>query len=237
MSLIAGGTALLGQLQAGKKLLGGFQKVLGLGGGGGPNIARNLSKELGCTVLQENASQARALRDRGVNVCNPQRLVTLDDFRDRPTAGPLSQGELAKVIRQPVPGAGTMSLVATTGSAAGFPVVRSALTGLAGVLRTATGRISSVVLPSGQKFSRRRAAALIRKFGMEAAAVALGIGVVEAAEILLADSQASGRRSRRGISGAQLANAKRVNRKIMCMARDLESTCKRAPARRKPSCR
>jgi len=108
-----------------------------------------------------------------------------------------------------------------------------------GIARTATGRISSIVLASGQRFSRKSAAALIRKVGLEAAAVALGIGVVEAAEILLADSQAQARRRRgRGITAAQLRNAKRVNCTVKRMAADLGCGVRATPTRRrKTSCR
>lgn len=107
--------------------------------------------------------------------------------------------------------------------------------GGAGVVRTTTGRISSVVLASGQRFSRKRAAALIRRFGFEVATVALGIGAVELAEILLADSEAQARRRRgRGISAAQLRNAKRVNCQVKRMAADLgvRSTTRCAPRRK-----
>ena len=87
-----------------------------------------------------------------------------------------------------------------------------------GILRTATGRISSIVLPSGQKYSAKRAASLIKSVGLQAAAAALGIGIIEVAELLLSQSRP---RRRRGISYAQLRNAKRVACTVSRMARDL----------------
>lgn len=103
----------------------------------------------------------------------------------------------------------------------------------AGLVRTTTGRISRIVLGSGQSFSRKKAASLIRRVGLEAATVALGITIVEAAEILL--TEATGRRRRRGITAAQLANAKRVNCTVARMARQLG--VKAAPVRRRTACR
>ena len=103
-----------------------------------------------------------------------------------------------------------------------------------GIWRTVTGRISSITLASGQKFSARRAAQLIKRVGFQAAAAALGVGIAELAELLLQDAQTASRRRRKGITYAQLRNAKRVSCTISRMARDLG--VKPAPARR-GSCR
>jgi len=102
-----------------------------------------------------------------------------------------------------------------------------------GLIRTTTGRVSGIVLASGQRFSRKEAAALIRRVGFEAAAIALGIGVIEAAEILLADSKS--RRRGRGITAAQVRNARRTTCMVSRLARDLG--VKAAPVRRKTTCR
>ena len=119
-------------------------------------------------------------------------------------------------------------------SMAGGSVISYAGRGAAlvpGIIRTVTGRISSIVLPSGQKYSAKKAAQLIRQVGLQAAAAALGIGIVEVAELLLTTQRT---RRRRGITYAQLRNAKRVSCTISRMARDLG--VKPAPARR-GSCR
>lgn len=94
-------------------------------------------------------------------------------------------------------------------------------TGLRGLYRTTTGRVAGVVLPSGARYSKKRAAALIRKVGFEVAATALGISLYEAAELLLADAQTSSRRRRRGLTYAQVRNARRTACMVSRLARDL----------------
>ena len=195
----------------------GFKIASGLGlfggnGNQGPNIANKLSAEVGCTILQKDASAARAALASGINPC-----TGFTEMLNRPLPSIANFG----------PGFGpafpstAMSALPTVG--------RTVARGVGGLIRTSTGRVSRIVLPSGQVFSRKNAAALIRRVGFEAAAVALGITVLEAAELLLTDSKA--RRRRRGITGAQLANAKRVNCAVKRMAADLG--VKGAPVRRR----
>lgn len=100
-----------------------------------------------------------------------------------------------------------------------------------GLIRGTTGKILKVVLPSGKTVTRRKAAQLIKRVGLEAGALALGIGVVEAAQLLL-DDQASPRR-RRGITGAQLANARRV----VCTINRMHKSLGCSTTRRRTSCR
>lgn len=102
-----------------------------------------------------------------------------------------------------------------------------------GLVRTVTGRISSIVLPSGARYSRKRAASLIRRVGFEVAATALGLGVYEAAEILLADSQSGARRRARGISGADIRTTCRTLGKVKRLSAQLGTSRARAPARRR----
>jgi len=129
------------------------------------------------------------------------------------------------------PGGGKVSLMPAAGMAGIGAIARM---GARGLVRTSTGRISRIVLPSGQSFSRKQAASLIRRVGFEAAAIALGIGVVEAAELLLTDSKSRSRG--RGISAAQVRNARRTTCAVARLARDLG--IKAAPVRRrKTSCR
>jgi len=128
------------------------------------------------------------------------------------------------------PGGGKVSLLPAAGMASVGALARM---GGRGLVRTTTGRISRIVLPSGQSFSRKNAASLIRRVGFEAAAVALGITAIEAAELLLADSQT--RRRGRGITAAQVKNARSTTRRVACLARDLG--IKAAPVRRRKTCR
>ena len=230
-------------------------------GDSGPNIAKKFSKRVGCTILQKDKAQAQALLARGVNPCTGQAtgpspvptatqsllgrvttgLRTLEDVIG-PRPGDLGFDIPSKDILQIpagapyvsgsiIPPGGTMSLLTTAMSGAG------ALTRLAsggrGLIRTTTGRISSILLPSGVKYSRRKAASLLKRVGLEVGAAALGITLVEAAELLLADAQAP--RRRRGITAANLRNAKRVNCAIRRMHADL-GLAKTAP-RRRTSCR
>lgn len=102
----------------------------------------------------------------------------------------------------------------------------------AGILRTTTGKISSVVLASGQKISRKKAASFIKRFGFEAGAAALGITAIEAAQLLLDDAQTP--RRRRGLTYKQIQSARRTACMVSKMARDLN--VKPAP-RRTGTCR
>jgi len=125
------------------------------------------------------------------------------------------------------PGGGNVSLIPSAGMASVGAIARM---GGRGLMRTSTGRISRIMLPSGQSFSRKNAASLIRRVGFEAAAVALGITIVEAAELLLADSQT--RRRGKGITAAQLRNAKSTTCRVRTAARVLGIKSTAAPRRR-----
>lgn len=263
-----------------------------LGNGGGPNVARSLSKQVGFKVLQSDAVAVRARLAAGLDprtgrpVSNRSVLATPGAttgtkfsfgslFRNlvssgaqqiiasapapirqvlAPVAQQLLPGEVGirrgglpagfpvpsiKTLQTPAlprrqmvpPGGGRVSLLPAAGMASVGAIARM---GARGLVRTSTGRISRIVLPSGQSFSRKQAASLIRRVGFEAAAIALGIGIVEAAELLLTDSKSRSRG--RGISAAQVRNARRTTCAVARLARDLG--IKAAPARRrKATCR
>lgn len=231
MSLLGTIGTAVGLAQEGKGLFG---KVSGLFGGGGPNIAKSLSRQVGCTILQADANQARALMAKGINPCTGQNQIipSTGPVGPRPAelGFPVPSPDVIKIPARPKtiqagmipPIGGGMSAIGAIAKGAGGLITRTIGGAGAGLIRTATGRISSIVLASGQRFSRKNAAALIRKHGLEVGAVALGIGAIEAAEILLADTEAQSRRRRgRGITAAQLRNAKRVNCTVKRMAHDL----------------
>ena len=134
-----------------------------------------------------------------------------------------------KMVPPPTPPGGRMSLI----GAAGMSALPALTRGGVGLIRTATGRISRILLPSGAAVSKRDAAALIRRVGFEAAAVALGITVFEAAELLLQES--ARKRRGKGITAAQVRNARRTTCMVARLARDLG--VKAAPVRRKRTCR
>lgn len=127
------------------------------------------------------------------------------------------------------PGGGRMSLIGAAGMSS-LPAIASRGVG---IIRTQTGRIGRIFLPSGASVSKRDAASLIRRVGFEAAAVALGITAIEAAELLLQES--ARKRRGRGITAAQVRNARRTTCMVARLARDLG--VKAAPVRRRKTCR
>lgn len=226
MSLITGiGTAIGigGTVFEGVKQLGGI-----FGFGSEQNIAKSLSRELGCTIPQAQAEAARGFVAKGINPCTMGPLTP-----QQRAARPEAPKAPIPVFDQPVtPPGGNGMAITTMGfggglGATGGAIIRRAGQALGGVIRTQTGRISSIVLPSGQRFTRKNAAALIRRFGPDIAAAALGITLVQAAEILLTQQKT---RRRRGITAAQVRNARRTACMVSRLARDLG--VKPAPARR-----
>ena len=160
-----------------------------------------------------------------------EALPTISQKVLKTPALPARDIPMRKMVPPTPPGGGNVSLLPAAGMAGIGAVARM---GGRGLMRTTTGRISRILLPSGQAFSRKDAASLIRRVGFEAAAIALGITVVEAAEILLTDSKS--RRRGRGITAAQVRNARRTTCAVARLARDLG--VKAAPVRRrKTSCR
>lgn len=193
-------------------------KALGFGGGYKENVARKFSEGLGCMILDKDKAYAQSFIEKGINPCTMTPLTPA-----QAQARGVQQTTQAQMYEamvsgpQSLPGGGGMSQMGMTGG----NVISYAGRGFAmvpGIVRTVTGRISSIVLPSGQKYSAKKAASLIRSVGLQAAAAALGIGIVEVAELLLSQQRT---RRRRGISYAQLRNAKRVACTVSRMARDL----------------
>ena len=99
---------------------------------------------------------------------------------------------------------------------------------IAGAARSATGRITRIILASGQSISRKGVVKLVKQIGLEAAAITLAISAVEVAEIFVQESTKP--RRRRGLTPAQLSNAQRVNRRVLSFAKQLGFAC-RATAR------
>lgn len=226
-------------LSAAKGALGGFTAggfgggVVGAvsgffgGGGGDVNIANSLSKQVGCTIRQTDANQARAMLASGVNPCTGQNTrapgfdVGIPAQTINLTGGP-SSGAATPI---PVfgPGGATVSTKLQTQGASGLEF-------------TSTGLIRSVVV-NGRRISRKNAAAFIRKAGMDVGATGLGLSLQQAAMVVL--QQSARPRRRKGISGAQITQAKRVINTINSMAKSLGACSparRRAPAR-KTSCR
>jgi len=105
-----------------------------------------------------------------------------------------------------------------TGGAAGNLVLSS------------TGRILSVITASGARIGRKRAVSIAKFLGLNAAAAALGIGVVELAQMTVDET---GRpRRRRGITARDFATTRRTMTKIKTMHAMLPTrgTSRRSPA-------
>ena len=105
-----------------------------------------------------------------------------------------------------------------TGGAAGNLVLSS------------TGRILSVITASGARIGRKRAVAIAKFLGLNAGAAALGIGIVELAQMTVDET---GRpRRRRGITARDFATTRRTMTKIKSMHAMLPTrgTSRRSPA-------
>ena len=229
------------------------------GGSGDVNIANRLSKQVGCTIAQSDANQARAMLAKGIDPCTgrstanvgvpttvppveagaspfaQQTLFTLQDILKR-SRGP-TPSELGfpvpsrEVLRTPALPAAPIPVRSFGGQprmSAMFP------------LQTQMAAIGPLVAMAGRvgisAAVKRKIITLAKAVGIQAAATAIGMSVIDVADVIANPP----RRRRKGITGAQLANAKRVNRAVMCMANQLQTTCgpaRRAPARRKTACR
>lgn len=102
------------------------------------------------------------------------------------------------------------------------PLAGAAGRGMARVLglnRTSTGKISGVMLGSGQWVSKKSMIDLAKRIGIDAAALALGITVVELAEAIATQP----RRRRRGISAADLRTTRRTIRNVTNIGKDLKA--------------
>ena len=90
-------------------------------------------------------------------------------------------------------------------------------------------RLDKCGRPIINRAMQKQAKDMVMCMGIEGAAAALGIDVPLLAQIAFKKFPARAR----GISGAQLKTAQRVNNKVMHMAKKLEASCKRPVARRR----
>jgi hypothetical protein len=233
------------------------------GSPGGVNIANRLSKQVGCTIAQSNADQARALLAKGIDPCTGAakaptgvpdsafRVPTLPPPTVK-TSGPIGQ---IPSVAQPT---FNLNFGGFDREAAGFGLPPGFPTPSLAVLKTpalprrtdvsafgaiptsgmaAIGQIAGMAGRVGiSAANKRKILRVVREVGIQGAAVALGLAVTDVAQVVANPP----RRRRKGITGAQLANAKRVNRAVLCMANQLKSSCgapTRRTVRRKTTCR
>lgn len=101
------------------------------------------------------------------------------------------------------------------GAAAGGALVRTAGT----AILSQGGRIIGFITSAGTRISRKRAVALAKSLGLQAAAAGLGVGIVELATAV---AEETGRpRRRRGITARDFSTTRRTLTKIKRMHDDL----------------
>lgn len=193
-------------------------------GGSDENIARSLSAQVGCTIPQASAAQARALLAKGIDPCTGQNTR---DAGGMPAGYPTIP---RSVLETPVPGA----------SGAGMVGAGTALGGGGALEYTKTGLVRSVIV-GGKRISRRSAASFIRKHGFQVAASAFGLTMAGLAKIILDESQRP--RRRKGLTYKQISQAKNTIARAKSMTRALglsstrRSTSRRTSSRATASCR
>jgi len=199
----------------------------------GPNVAKKLSQEVGCNILQVNASQARALMAKGINPCTNEPYMGGDIVAG---SQPYDPGYYPTGYQIPQETRDVLSTPALPAPTGGGGLMAGASGGTGYLEYTTTGKVRSVVKNGRRVATRRKAAAFIRKYGFEISASAFGLSMQQLAKIVL-DDQMTPRR-RRGLSYKQIQQAKRVIRTVKSMSSALGScTTRRSPARRKTSCR
>ena len=187
------------------------------------------------------AQGVQGLFGGGGNSANPN---VARSFSRRCNISPAVSQQVANVAKRSAdPCATARSLMLPQGVQAGaqpINVFERALGGLATAvsgtaqaspLGAAVGVAGAVLSPA----LRRKAVAFAKSFGIQLAATIFGISLIDMASLVANPPK----RRRRGITAAQLANARRVNCKIQTMAKTLGMTCsgRAAPRRRKTTCR
>lgn len=216
-------------------------------GGSNPNMARGFSERSGlpCTVREDQKNLVLMMQGRGIT---PEQICkftgsgiptgTLGDVIGRKFPPGGFPGGVEQIFKEHVlpgvagaiTGTGPMSAMTRTGLGGAVRAVGGAMSKAPGAYYTATGRLSRVVLNTGKVMTVRDIARFVRFVGdIALAATILGISAQDAADALTRK-----RRARRGISGPQLASAKRVICTINRMSKELN--CKPTTPRRR-TCR
>lgn len=106
------------------------------------------------------------------------------------------------------------------GAAAAGAVARVAGT----IVRSASGAIRGVFSAGGRLIRNKQAAQLARRVGIEAAAVALGIGAVDLAQMVLEDAVAK-KKKHGGVTASQLKVTRRTIGKVERMHKFIVASC------------
>ena len=143
--------------------------------------------------------------------------------------GPLAT-QAGRAIGRTIFGGGAGGVAGTVGGAVtGFGVGQMMAGDACGCPPKAFVRLDKCGRPIITRAMQAKAKDMVMCMGIEGAAAALGVSVPLLAEIAFKRFKPRAR----GISGAQLKTAQRVNNKVMHMAKKLEASCKRTVTRRR----
>lgn len=143
--------------------------------------------------------------------------------------GPLAT-QAGQAIGRTIFGGGVGGIAGTVGGAlTGYGVGQMMAGDACGCPPKTFVRLDKCGRPIITRAMQAKAKNMVMCMGIEGAAAALGVSVPLLAEIAFKRFKPRAR----GISGAQLKTAQRVNNKIMHMAKKLEASCKRPVTRRR----
>lgn len=138
--------------------------------------------------------------------------------------------QAGRAIGRTIFGGGAGGVAGTVGGAiTGYGVGQMMAGDACGCPPKAFVRLDKCGRPIITRAMQAKAKDMVMCMGIEGAAAALGVSVPLLAEIAFKRFKPRAK----GISGAQLKTAQRVNNKIMHMAKKLEASCKRPAARRR----
>lgn len=138
--------------------------------------------------------------------------------------------QAGKAIGRTIFGGGAGGVAGTVGGAVtGFGVGQMMSGDACGCPPKSFVRLDKCGRPIITRAMQAKAKDMVMCMGIEGAAAALGVSVPLLAEIAFKRFKPRAR----GISGAQLKTAQRVNNKVMHMAKKLEASCKRPVTRRR----
>lgn len=95
------------------------------------------------------------------------------------------------------------------------------------------GKIKGIVSTMGRWFTRDKVVALVKRIGPEAAAAALGVGVVAIGQLVAEHTASKPTRRRRGISGRDVDITRRTISKVRSIASRIGCSAPRSYTRRK----
>ena len=143
--------------------------------------------------------------------------------------GPVAT-QIGRTIGRTIFGGGAGGVAGTVGGAVtGYGVGQMMAGDACGCPPKAFVRLDKCGRPIITRAMQAKAKDMVMCMGIEGAAAALGVSVPLLAEIAFKRFKPRAK----GISGAQLKTAQRVNNKIMHIAKKLEASCKRPAARRR----